>query len=264
MRKTIRRFLPRLMMFVTCVAGVVLAAILSVSEIRPARQSPRPAPRTQKPPPSVTPPSAPKAAAEPAMEQDCQTCGRLDEYCALCSYFDAIEIAPNDDENEIAPRSFKNLSAHPIYVDLGLGESIDNRVVIRLRGAAPHYEFKIEQQYETSLTVSNEGPHLDLSDWKHYRSEWREIKKLGDSEYLTLRLSEADSNRFPPVTMREVYREVLKRGGEEWAKLVSEAKTIHDGALYVGVSKVSLRVKVKEDGDWTVIKLLEFSIQMGC
>lgn len=268
MRQTIRRLLPGVMLIVTCVAGVTLAAILSWREVRPTGRNPEPAPRAQEQQPpaaaSATPRPVQEATPEPAREQDCQTCARLDEYCVLCGYFDAIEITSHEEVDEIAHRSFKNLSAHPIYVDLDLSEGIGNEVLVRLRGVDPRHEFKIEQQYETSLAVSNEGPHLDLTDWKHYRSEWREIKNLGDGQFLTLKLSEAESNRFPKVTLREVYREVLKRGGEGWARLVGESKTINEGALYVGVSKFSLRVKVKEDGEWVVLKLLEFSLPMGC
>ena len=256
----------------TFVLGVTAAALLLIFRSSPSQGFKAPdlqsaAPQAQSPPPlatSVTPPPAQEAVAELAMEQDCQTCGRVDVYCSLCSYFEAIEIMSHEEENEIAFRSFKNLSWHPIYVDLDLSEGIENEVMVRLRGADSRFEFKIEQQYETSLVVSDEGPHMDLDDWKHYRSPWREIKSLGDGKFLTLKLSEADMNRFPAVTMQEVYREVSRRDGGRWGKLIRQAKTLNDGPLMVLVSKFSLRVKVKADGEWVVLKLLEFFLPMGC
>jgi hypothetical protein len=133
-----------------------------------------------------------------------------------------------------------------------------------LRAANGKIEFKIEQQFETSLTVSNEGPHLDLTDWKHYRSGWREIKKLQSNKFLTLKVSDKDSIRFPDVKMQEVRREVARLRGNEWSKLVAQARTVNDPPLYVGVSKISLRIKVREAGQWKVIKRLDFNVPMGC
>ena len=250
----------------------VTAALLLIFRSSPSQGFKAPdlhpaAPQAQAPPPpatSVTPPPVQEAAAETAMEQDCQTCGRVDAYCELCFYFEAIEIMSHEEENEIAFRSFKNLSSHPIYVDLDLSEGIENEVMVRLRGADSQYEYKIEQQYETSLMVSGEGPHMDLTDWKHYRSPWREIKSLGDGKFLTLKLSEADRSRFPAVTMQEVYREVARRDDGGWAELARQAKTLNDGPLMVLVSKFSLRIKVKHDGEWVVLKLLEFFLPTGC
>lgn len=261
MKMTIRKLAPGLIALATFSVGLVLGAVLSSRAIQPAKPRDTTALEQNKPQQAAFK-SEPVQETISAKEQDCQTCAE-DRYCALCGYLDAIEIIRHDDTYDFAGRVFKNLSEHPIYVDLDLGESIENQTIL-LRGASPYVEFKIEQQFETSLTVMDEGPHLDLTDWKHYRSEWREIKKLDDNKFLTLKLSEADSSRFPKVSMREIYSEVARRGDDKWTKLARSAKTVNDYPLGVGVSKISLRIKVREDNQWRVIKRLEFIIPMGC
>ena len=67
--------------------------------------------------------------------------------------------------------------------------------------------FKIEQRYETSLTIMNEGPHIDLLDWKHYISERKELE-TGDG--LTFLSKEVSSEEFPEVSQTEIVKTVRK------------------------------------------------------
>lgn len=262
MRKIARKILLGLVVLITYVACILIAAILSSEETAQTKQPlavKREPINRQREVISVQPAIQTAAAAS---DEDAQTISE-DGDCGLCRYLNGIEIVRHDTEYEIHPRLFKNISRRPVGIDLDLGESIENQLII-LNGTNPKAEFKIEQRFETSLTVMDEGPHLDLTDWKHYRSEWKEISKLEDNKFLTLKLSESDSSRFPAVTMRDVRREVARVSGGKWSRLVRQARTINDYPLGVGVSKVSLRIKVREGGQWKAIKRLDFTIPMGC
>ncbi|MBA2734468.1 MAG: hypothetical protein H0U54_16525 [Acidobacteria bacterium] len=261
MKIRIRKIVTGMVALVTCIVGVMLAAIVSSLEAPPSKQVATIA-KAQNNPTQAAVRTLPPQETNGVKDQDCQAC-QPDKYCRLCEYMSSIEIVRHDEESEINPRAFKNLSRHPIFVDLDLSESIENQIIL-LRGTIPEREFKLEQQFETSLAISDEGPHLDLVDWKHYRSEWREIKKLENNKFLTLKLTEADASRFPHVTMQEIYQEVLKEGGNRWANLVRAAKTINDYPIGISVSKISLRIKVREGERWRVLKRLEFTIPMGC
>ena len=118
--------------------------------------------------------------------------------------------------------------------------------------------------FETSLTVSKEGPHLDLVNWKHYDSKWRELKKSGKNRFLTDSIGKAESSKFPGVSVMEIREAVLKAGGKEWADDVRKAQSPHDDPCSVGVSKIRFRILVKESGQWKLINTLEFSVPMGC
>jgi hypothetical protein len=261
MRKRTHRIFAVLTMLITCAAGLVLVTVLSGREAVPTKSSVASVQEQASPERNIVE-AAPLAEPASASEQNLLTINENGN-CGLCEYLYGIEISRYDEEYEIYPRTFENISKHPANVDLDLGESIENQYIF-LRAANSELEFKVEQQFETSLTVSNEGPHLDLTDWKHYRSEWREIRKLERNKFLILKVSDKESTRFPDVTMQEVRREIARSGDTKWVGLAAQAKTVNDSPLSVGVSKISLRIKVKEDGQWKIIKRLNFTNPMGC
>lgn len=179
-------------------------------------------------------------------------------------YLEAIEIVRFDSEFESPEIKVDDLSAKPIDFDLDLSQTIENQIIVLHPHVNDSREFKIEQQFETSMSVSNEGPHLDLTDWKHYTSDWQEIKKLEGNKFLTSKISESDYGRFPKVTSKEIYKAVLKDGGKRWADYVRSCKTPTDAPCLVSVSRISFRIKAKENGKWNIIHKINVSIPMGC
>ena len=184
-------------------------------------------------------------------------------------YLRAIEIIHEGGETEngtkyVAPKRLIELSGRRATVDLEVGEEIGGRdVVLHARpGAAA--EFKIEQRIETSLTVSDEGPHLDLIEWKHYQSEWVALDGLGANRFRIREVSDEDRARFPDASPEEIRAAVWSAGGEKWAELVKDVKGPHDAPASVGLSKITLRVSVKEGGGWKVIHVIDLLVAMGC
>ena len=176
----------------------------------------------------------------------------------------AIEIVRFDPEFELEATKFEDLSDKEINFDLDLGNSIENQIIALHPFLNDGREFKIEQQFETSMSVSDEGPHLDLTDWRHYTSDWQEIKKLEGNRFLTSKISESDYQRFPKVSSKEIYNAVLKRSGKRWANYAKSCKTPNDGPCLVGVSRISFRIKAKESGNWKVVHTINVFVPMGC
>lgn len=176
----------------------------------------------------------------------------------------AIEIVRFDPEIEATETKIEDLSAKPIDLDLELSLSIENQIIALHPYPNDSREFKVEQQFETSMSVSDEGPHLDLTNWKHYTSEWQEIKRLDENRFLTSQISESDYQKFPKVTNKEIYKAVLKDGGKRWADYARSCKTSNDGACSVSVSRISFRIKAKENGEWNVIHKINVFIPLGC
>lgn len=189
---------------------------------------------------------------------------KTDSASRQSKYLQAIEIVQHDKERPFVQMKIENTAAEKIDVDLDLGDSIENQLIILRPISAIGREFKIEQQFETSFQVYGEGPHIDLIDWKHYRSPWRELQSTGDNMFLTRAISEAEASRFPAVTKAQMYRAVLNAGGERWAKEARTCKTLTSAPCSVGVSRISFRIKVKEEGRWKVVNRLNFMIPMGC
>ena len=179
-------------------------------------------------------------------------------------YLEAIEIAQFDPEFVIDETSFQDLSDKPIDFDLDLGHTIENQIIALHPYPDDSREFKIEQQFETSMTVSEEGPHTDLIGWKHYTSDWKEIKRLEGNRFLTSKINESDQERFPKVTSKEIRNVILKAGGKSLADYARSCKTPRDYPCSVALSRISFRILAKENGKWNIIHKINVFVPMGC
>ena len=187
---------------------------------------------------------------------------RASDLSAIEVFIDGVSDEGQAEVN--APKRLTNLSLGRVVVDLELGESIEGQeIVLHPRpGSSP--EFMIEQQVETSLTVMAEGPHLDLRDWKHYYSPWRRLEPVGENRFRINPVGEAESAKFPSVSPAEIRAAVRRAGGVGWARMVRNVKGPNDYPSGVSVSKIRLRVSVREGGRWRVINTLDFLVPMGC
>lgn len=148
------------------------------------------------------------------------------------------------------------------WITLGLGPGIaDRKIQISAEGIE---DLEVHQSYETSITVMNEGPHCDLSNWKHYNSEWEKLA-IDNSVIQTIKYSEEEWEKFIEVDMNELVEEVRKNCGDEWAEHTSDAQSPTDYPCGVGVSVVYLMVQYTREGySALTTKYLAFEVPMGC
>jgi len=185
------------------------------------------------------------------------------------NYLHGIEIRNADGSIPDPETTIEFPSPTVTRLKLGLGDPLAKAVTLQPR--IDGREFRVEQRYETSLTLMNEGPHMDLLDWKHYISEWEEVES---SNGLTFVLKEVSSAEFPAVTPAEIIEAVRaesekwsKQGydvGERWIDLARQCKGPTTYPCGVSVSKITLRIRVKESDSWKDIQTIEFRIPMGC
>jgi hypothetical protein len=146
---------------------------------------------------------------------------------------------------------------------LGLGETIQGQffeiVNTRLRG------IKVEQQYETSLSISNEGSHLDLFDWKHHTSNWIELNPVDKDKYITMRFSIADQTKFPDFTEKELIKYLISINLQDWANFV-KVSADGDGSknCWIGLSRVTIRISGFDKNNNWVARYINIEIPMGC
>ena len=149
-------------------------------------------------------------------------------------------------------------------VELDLVENIDGQeVTLHFRDRSL---YRIHQRYRTSMGVSVEGPHLDLLDWRHFDSPWTPLKSLGANRFLTLSGEQMDDTRFPKTTKSEIIKEVHKRG-KDWPELLEFVKSCNgpnDGACYVAISSIYLRIQKQVGDRWIDVGMVEFAMPMGC
>lgn len=151
-------------------------------------------------------------------------------------------------------------------LELELGASIDGRL-LTLNFADRSASYRVLQRYRTSMSISAEGPHLDLMDWRHYDSRWVPLKSIGDRRFRTLRTSEMEYSRFPPTTKAEIVQEVRRRVEKDWPELLEYVKSCNgpnNGGCFVSISSIYLRVQKRIAGSWTDVGLVEVKLPMGC
>src|SRR6187551_2475996 len=55
-----------------------------------------------------------------------------------------------------------------------LGWDLDSATILV---TAEHYStVEVYQSFETSIVILNEGPHCDMTEWKHFTSNWIKLK----------------------------------------------------------------------------------------
>lgn len=125
----------------------------------------------------------------------------------------------------------------------------------------------VTYQFETSLTISNEGPHCDLIEWKHFTSEPDTLLPVDTTGIYQFKNSYKDSlsSAFPEVSMKEVRKAVLKSCGEHWLEHTKESNSIHEYPFSVSISREIIRILIKNNiGEIIREKFIIFEIPMGC
>lgn len=247
----------------TGIFGRLLIAVLTFSIgvfLAPARL---PAPAPALPPllVEINPATAPATAESPPWEPEPVFTGtsKNGELAAV-----DIDLLVTGAELEISKRRFENLSQKPVRLELDPSETIDGQVIAIHPFPGDSRQFRVEQQFETSLSVNSEGPHQNLTDWKHYTSQWRELERLETNRFRTFAVTEEEMKRFPRVTREEIVKAAFRQGGKGWAEVAEDCTGPDEGPCIIGRSRVSFRISARINGRWTVIHRIDALFPMGC
>lgn len=194
-------------------------------------------------------------------------------FAARASELKAIEIAPSLPGAAHVFPGWRQAAPVPRTqeVPLELGDDVYG-AVLRLTPAGGGGEYRVRVQFETSLAVGDEGPHIDLLDWKHCVSEWKLAESAGPLAYVLPAPSEQEAACFPPVAAAEIkaatraalLREGMEDAAPRWLDLLAPVAKAGDQPTYVGISKVRVRVETLRKGQWVEVATLEFLPPMGC
>jgi hypothetical protein len=150
-----------------------------------------------------------------------------------------------------------------VTIHAEVGEIIDGQLISldsdQLTGLS------IEQRYETSVTIMDEGPHCDLTDWKHSYSDWKQLEKNGHGQFICNKYPPGETDIFPEVSIDELKQKVKEHCGDEWSKHVEKIQKVTEYPSGVGISRQYLKVTGKrKDNEQTVIKVIIIETPMGC
>ncbi|MFT6134405.1 MAG: hypothetical protein ACJAZM_000894 [Cyclobacteriaceae bacterium] len=159
---------------------------------------------------------------------------------------------------------FDKVHDDSISVELGLGSVISGQV-FQLELSNELSKVVIFQNYETSMTIMDEGPHIDLTKWKHHKSEWKQLQ-LENSLFSPLKYSNADKDRFPDVTTEEIIeavRDELNDEDNKWTEIAKQCENAKSYPCGVSISQINLRVELTMKNGSTSNKYILFEVPMG-
>ena len=149
-------------------------------------------------------------------------------------------------------------------IEVDLGDSIEGQLLTIDDQGGNDNKFRVLIRYQTSITIMNEGPHLDLLEWKHYTSEWGNIGRVSATSFTLPVFTDEQVSMFPDVTTQEIQEAVLASGGERWANLVHEIQGPRDYPAAVALSAIWVRIQKWEEKAWTTLTTLVVYPLMGC
>jgi len=160
-------------------------------------------------------------------------------------------------------RILNKVQKDTVYIFPELGETIEGQFIkidnLNLE------DLKIEQRYETSISIQNEGPHCDLTNWKHYVSPWIELKPIKEQSYQCLSYVHEDYQKFPSVNITDLKQHIKTNYDKEWYDLISNIKTIYEYPSSVGISRYYIRISgIEKSSKEFISKILIFENPMGC
>jgi hypothetical protein len=172
--------------------------------------------------------------------------------------FNRLVLYESDVQNEVFHTDTDTLTIYPDY-----GEMIEGQLIYFEKNLLENIQ--LEQRYETSLTINNEGPHCDLVNWEHHTSEWKVLKPNKSGVFKFLKYSDAESRKFPEVSISELKNAVKNECGAEWVELINEIKTIKDSPCFISINRYYLKISgIHKRSKKKISKVLVFEIPMGC
>lgn len=148
-----------------------------------------------------------------------------------------------------------------IYAELG--ETIEGQLISISSDQLTN--LRVEQRYETSVTIMNEGPHCDLIDWKHFYSDWNKLQANSKGQFICDKYSLKDHEKFPEIPIDDLKQKVKEQCGDDWFKLVEKVKFPTEYPSGVSISRYYLKVTgQRKDNQQTITKLIIIEMPMGC
>lgn len=160
---------------------------------------------------------------------------------------------------------FAKIHKDTILVQLGLVRNISGQTYL-LKSGLDIQAIQIFQNYETSLTIMDEGPHVDLTDWTHYVGDWKKLK-IEDNKFKTLEYSGADQEKFPIVTSKEILEAAQKHlhvDSNRWTELAKRCTGPNVYPCGVSISRINLKIVLTDNKGITTEKYVILEIPMGC
>lgn len=163
------------------------------------------------------------------------------------------------DENETL-KKVQNDTAK-VYVELG--ETPEGKKM--KINQSKFKKIEVFQRHENSITIMNEGPHCDLTEWKHYYSDWKKLDfDLNENKFVSDSYERDDWEKFIDVDINELKKAVEKECGGYWSEHIKDINNFNEYPSGVSMSRIFIKILLTDENDSVIEKTIEFEIPMGC
>ena len=158
-----------------------------------------------------------------------------------------------------------------LAVPLELGDEVYG-ATLQLQPARRGETWRVQVQYETSLGLGAEGPHWDLTGWKHCVSGWEAAEAVDAVSFVLPTPSAEQHACFPPYTQAELEQAIRAYAtaqgdpsqADDWIPRIGQDDALGTVLPFVAISTVRVRVEVLRKGRWVVVSTVSFLPPMGC
>lgn len=184
--------------------------------------------------------------------------------------FDLVTLQAPSKKLKVRGESLLKTETNKLELSLDLGSKASGHFYTIEHLDSSVQKIELYQRYETSMSITDEGKHRDLLDWKHHVSEWEQLE-VEEGEVMTPSFIPEEYTQFPDVKVRQIVKEVKRLEKEEW-KTDSRhwstlAKTIPAPGMhpsYVTISKVYVKMVLTLDTGEVEERIITYDIPMGC
>jgi len=146
---------------------------------------------------------------------------------------------------------------------LELGETIEKKKVKII--PSKFKKIEVFQRYENSITIMDEGAHCDLTNWKHYYSEWKKLAyNSSESTFITDSYTREEYAKFLSLDMNEFKSAVDKECDERYSALIKNIQAVNEYPSGVSMSNIFIKIVLTDENDSVTEKIISVEIPMGC
>ena len=178
-------------------------------------------------------------------------------------HFEELTVTIGGFTGNFIEHELSKINKDTAYLFSELGSTIEGQLLVVLSENLS--QVKVEQSYETSVTISKEGPHCDLLNWKHYYSEWKALITNENGAFICEIYTQEDNEKFPKIEISNLQQEVRKLCGEDWQLLINDIKSPTEYPSSVSISRYFLKVTgLRKDNGQLISKIIVIESPMGC
>lgn len=150
-----------------------------------------------------------------------------------------------------------------VKLEIDLGDTPQNKLFTITNTSLNN--INIYQRYKNNITIMNEGPHCDLTDWNSYLSPWQQITQNKEGHYTILSYTKEDRQKMETLVDMDALRKQVKNTcGDGWEKLIKNTKKPNEYPCAITQSAIYLKITGTTTTGTIVEKIIEFEIPMGC